>query len=189
MSTKTAWHALWALAALVLASLACTINIGGPTPPAPLPTADPAALQSLRAGWQTAIAQAQDGHVRVTVTEAQLTALLADKLAREQNAWFQQPAVFLREDKIEIYGQVHKANVVAPVRITLSVSIAANGQPAFHLEHADFGPLPVPSDLLEGLSTMLNEAFTGKVGPLATGIRVEEVTIEQGVMTVQGSLR
>ncbi len=173
---------------LSILSLACTINLGGPTPPAPLPTPDPNALQSLEDAWTQAVQASTDGHVTVTITQEQLTALLAEKLADDPEALFQHPQVMLENNEMVIYGQVQKGNVVANVRMVITVSVDDEGKPEFTLASADFGPWPAPEGLLEALSGMLNEAFTGAIGPAATGIRLESITIAQGAMTIQGRI-
>ncbi|NPA92732.1 MAG: hypothetical protein GXO56_03525 [Chloroflexi bacterium] len=173
----------------MLISLACTINLGGPTPPAPLPTPDPNALQNLEDTWTQAVEASLDGHVTVTITQEQLTALLAAKLAADPEALFQHPQVVLENNEMVIYGQVQKGNVVANVRMVITVSVDDEGKPEFALASADFGPWPAPDGLLEAISGMLNEAFTGAIGPVATGIRIESITMSQGAMTIQGRIR
>jgi hypothetical protein len=36
---------------------------------------------------------------------------------------------------------------------------------------------------------MVQEAYTGTVGPVATGLRVESITIAEGIMIVVGRIR
>jgi hypothetical protein len=36
---------------------------------------------------------------------------------------------------------------------------------------------------------MITEAFTGSIGPLATGIRLTAVAIDNGEMAIQGQVR
>ncbi len=180
---------LWAVLAVALASLACTVNIGGPTPPAPPPTPNPQALDDLKAAWKQAVAQASStGEVTVTITAEQLTALLAAKLADDPDAFFQQPQVILQDNQLIIYGQAHQSKITANVRVALSVTVDEEGVPRFHLDAADFGPLPVPPGLLDGLSDMLNESLTGKIVPQATGFRLESIAIGNGTMTLRGHL-
>ncbi len=187
MQTSKRW---FLLAGLLLISLACTINIGGPTPPAPPPTIDPAALEQLKANWAAALATAAvtNGKVTVTITEAQVAALLASKLAKDPDAFFQQPQVVLQNNQIQIFGVAKQANLVANIQMTITVKVDEEGTPQFQLVSADFGPLPVPAGLLEGVSGMLNEALTGKIAPSATGFRLESITIADGVMTIQGTV-
>jgi len=187
---NTRFHKImWAVLALALASLACTLNIGGPTPPAPPPTPNPQALDDLKAAWKQAIAQASStGEVTVSITAEQLTALLVAKLADDPDAFFQQPQVVLQNDQVVIYGQAHQAKITANIRMALSVTVGDQGAPRFHLDAVDFGPLPVPTGLLNGLSDMLNEALTGKIVPQATGFRLESITIANGALTLRGHL-
>lgn len=187
MQTSKRWFLLFGL---LLVLLACTIDIGGPTPPAPPPTIDPAALEQLKTNWATALANAAatNGKVTVTITEVQVAALLASKLAKDPDAFFQQPQVVLQNNQIQIFGVAKQSKLVANIQMTITVSVNEEGVPEFHLVSADFGPLPVPTDLLEGVSDMLNEALTGKIVPSATGFRLESITIADGAMTIQGTV-
>ena len=178
------------LVALGMVTLACTIDLGGPTPPAPPITPPPDAITSLRQTWQQAVAAADaQGRITVTLTEAQLTAFLAAKMAADPNAFFQQPQVYLRHGTLDIYGLVRRGYLTARVRVVLTAAIDPQGLLRLRLQQADFGPWPVPADLLTGLSAMLDEAFTGKLGPAVTGLRLESVTIADGTLTLVGRIR
>jgi hypothetical protein len=54
----------------------------------------------------------------------------------------------------------------------------------FKAESADFGPLPVPTALLDTVSSTITEAFTGNIGSTATGLKIKGVTIADGQMTI-----
>lgn len=180
---------LW-LVALGMVTLACTIGLGGPTPPAPPITPPPEAVEDLRQAWKQAVASADaEGRISVTLTEAQLTALLAAKMASDPDAFFQQPQVYLRDGALYIYGVVRQGNLTANMLVVLTAEIDEQGTLQLRLKEADFGPWPVPADLLSGLSAMLDEAFTGKVGPAFTGLRLESVTIADGTLTLVGRIR
>jgi len=178
------------LLGLLFVLLACTVNIGGPTAPAPPPTVDPTALDALKSSWTSAVASAalNGGKVTVSITEPQLTALLAEKLTDDPDAFFQQPQVLLRDNQIQIFGVAKQSKLVANVRMVVTATVDEDGVPQFQMASADFGPWPVPEGLLGGLSDMLNEALTGKIVPSATGFRLESITIDNGVMTVQGTM-
>jgi hypothetical protein len=36
---------------------------------------------------------------------------------------------------------------------------------------------------------MIKEAYTGSLGPVATGLRIESISISGGVMTITGRIR
>src|SRR5215213_970179 len=121
---------------LVLTSLACTINVGGPDYSSlpPIPVSGEAA-QSIQAELQRAIeAAAQTG-------------------------------------------------------VIVSMGVDANGQPQIDVASADFGPFPAPEGLKDAITAMVREAYTGSLGPVATGLRIETISIANGVMTVTGRIR
>jgi hypothetical protein len=63
------------------------------------------------------------------------------------------------------------------------------GLPKIEVISADFGPFPAPQGVNEAISAIVAEAFTGSFGPAATGLRLETITIADGVMTLTGRLK
>jgi hypothetical protein len=53
----------------------------------------------------------------------------------------------------------------------------------------DFGPFPAPEGLNSAISAMVAEAYTGSLGPMATGFRLESITIADGSMTLSGRIK
>jgi hypothetical protein len=178
------------IVALAAAALACQINIGGPeTPEATVPVSTEA-VDSLGDLWDTAITGAEEsGQVTLVVNESQLTSLLALRLQEEEEPFLRDPQVFLRDGQVQIYGTANQGNLVASVRIILTVEVDPDGAPRLILESADFGPWPIPEGLLTGLSAMVDEAFTGNFGPAATGFRLESIAISGGLMALTGRIR
>jgi hypothetical protein len=182
---------LLALAALASASLACVINLGGPAlPPETIPILPEAASQmqeKFMSSFQAAAAG--DGSVVLTFTEVELTSLLAARLASQADPLITDPQVFLRDDQIRIFGKAQRGMFAATIGIVLSASVDSDGRPAVSLVSADFGPLPAPEGLEGAISDLVNEAYTGALGPLATGFRLEGLTIRDGTLTFTGRLR
>jgi hypothetical protein len=179
---------LMVLVSLVGAVLACDLAVGGPTPPgSPIPVSTEAAGQ-LTEIWKTAIDNAQNGQVSVVINEAQITSFLALKLAEQPNPPLTDVQVFLRDGKVQIYGNAKAGNVSTTALAVLGVTITTEGQISFAVEKADFGPVPVPESLLDSFSSALNEAFTGKVGSFATGIKISSIGIADGNMAIIGAV-
>ncbi len=176
-----------ALSALVFSTLACSIFIGGPAypdPPIPVSTAD---VQSLQDQASTAIANGlQTGTVSLQITEAQLTSYLAYKIDSQANPLITDPQVQLRAGQMQIFGKAQQGMFNANISITMTVSVDDQGKPKIAITQADFGPLPTPQGLNDAVSAAVEEAFTGSLGPVATGFRLESITIADGVMTVVG---
>jgi len=188
MHTRTITLSLTILS-LALASLACDLSVGGPTPPAsPIPVSTEAAGQLLTV-WEDAVRTADGGQVSVTITEEQITSYLNFKLLEQTDPPLRDVQVFLRDGKIQIYGTAKAGSVSTTALISIAVAVTQEGQLKFTVDKADFGPVPVPATLLEGISSALNEAFTGQVGTYASGITIVSAAIADGKMAIVGKLK
>lgn len=171
--------------------------VGGPdysTLPA-VPTSTDA-LQSMQAEVTRAFTEgAQTGTITLNFTEQQITSYVAAKLQNDprlqQNG---QPLitdtqVYLRDGQMQIYGKTKRGMFAANIGIIVSVGVDENGQPKIDVVSADFGPLPAPKGITETISAMIREAYTGSLGPVATGLRIENISIANGIMTISGRIR
>lgn len=185
------------LLTLILTSLACNINVGGPdySDLAPIPVsgseADALKEQIKRAFEDAAIT----GTITFTISEAQITSVLAQRLQtdpslqQEQKPIITDPQVYLRDGQMKIYGKTQQGIFTANIGIIINISADANGKPVIEIASADFGPFPAPEGLKDTITAMIAEAYTGSLGPAATGLRIETITIADGVMTVSGRVR
>lgn len=175
---------------LALTGISCMFNVGGPeAPDYPILISDQN-LDPLELVWETALDAAKnDGRIQLLILESQLTNFVAERFAQSDKPLLQNPQVYLRNSEIQVYGQIERGWLIAGARLILQVDIDDDGNPAFELSSVDFGPWPVPEGLLSGFSMTLDEAFTGKVGPIATGIRIEDIAIEDGMLAITGSVR
>ena len=186
------------LLVLVLTSLACTISVGGPDysnlPPIPV---SGEAAESIKEELRRAIeAGAQTGVITVNLTEPQITSYLAARLQTDpslqqadRQPLITEPQVYLRDGQMQIYGKTQKGMLTANIGVIVSMGVDANGQPQIDVVSADFGPFPAPDGLKDAITAMVREAYTGSLGPVATGLRIETISIADGVMTVTGRVR
>lgn len=186
------------LLSLVLTSLACTIFVGGPDystlPPIPVSAeAAESIKEELRRAFE---AGAQTGVVTVNITEPQITSYLAARMQTDpslqqsdKKPFITDPQVYLRDGQMQIYGKTKQGIFAANIGIILNMGVDANGQPQIDIVSADFGPFPAPEGLKDAITAMVKEAYTGSLGPVATGLRVETITIASGIMTVTGRIR
>jgi hypothetical protein len=183
---------------LVLTSLACAINVGGPDysslPPIPVSAEAAASIQEeLRRAVEAA---AQTGVITVNLTEPQITSYLAARLQTDpslqqsdRKPLITDPQVYLRDGQMQIYGKTQQGMFTANIGIIVNMGVDANGQPQIDVASADFGPFPAPEGLKDAITAMVREAYTGSLGPIATGLRIESIFIANGVMTVTGRIR
>jgi len=175
--------------ALALAVLACTMNIGGPDYPTPAIPVSTEAVAELQSSMETAVATAASGQITLTFTEPQLTSYLYYKLQAQSQPLITNPQVYLRDGQLQVYGTASKSYFEATARIILSAGVDEQGQLKIELSSADFGPLPVPNGLKEIITTTIQEAYTGALGPVATGFRLQSVTIADSTMTIVGQTK
>ncbi len=180
---------LGALTALLVSTFACSIFVGGPAYPTelPAPTQTPESLpQQIE---QAMTAGAPTGQLSVQITEGQLTSFLQAKLAQDAHPLITEPRVYLRSGQMIVYGKATSGIFTANVSMTLAASVDENGQPKIDVVSTDFGPIPAPQGLNDLVSASFQEAFTGYLGPVATGFRLESISIGDGVMTASGRFK
>ena len=176
-----------AMVMLVTVLLACTINVGGPAYPIPAIPISTEAVAQLQQNLQTAVvAGAESGQLTLVITEPELTSYLHYYLERQSNPLFTDPQVYLQEDQIRIHGTAVRGNLQAYIYIVLTASADEQGGLNIELTSADFGPLPVPEELKTALTAIIMEAYTGALGPVATGFRLESILIADGTMIMTG---
>ena len=186
------------LLSLIVTSLACTIFVGGPDysnlPPIPVSAeAAESIKEELRRAFE---AGAQTGVITINITEPQITSYLAARL--QTDASLQQsdkkplitdPQVYLRDGQMQIYGKTRQGIFTANISIIVNMGVDAEGQPLNQITTAQFGPFPAPKGLKDAITAMVREAYTGSLGPVATGLRIETISIANGVMTITGRIR
>jgi hypothetical protein len=171
-------------------TLACTIFVGGPDYPQPPIPISAEAVTSLQEQIKAAVeAGTLNGEITLFINETQLTSYLAYKNIDNPNALFTDPQFYLRDNQMRIYGKTKQGNFTANIGIVLAVGLDVEGRPELQLASADFGPFPLPEGLNKAITAIIEEAYTGALGPVATGFRIQSITIADGVMTVIGNIR
>jgi hypothetical protein len=185
------------LITLLLTSLACTIFVGGPdySDLAPIPVSLEAAeglKEEMRKSFE---AGAQTGIVTLNITEPQITSVLAFRLLSDptmqtdKKPIITDPQVYLRDGQMKIYGKSQQGMFAANIGVIVNMGVDELGKPKIEIASADFGPFPVPDGIKEALAAMIDEAYTGAIGPAATGLRIETITIADGIMTITGRIK
>jgi len=175
---------------LLLATLACSIFVGGPEYPEGTIPVSAEAVESLKSQIEAAmLAGAQTGTITLLITQEQITSYIAFKMAAQQNPAFHDPQVYLWDGQMQIYGKVERGYLNANVLVRLNVGVDEAGQPKIEIASADFGPFPAPDGLTHSMTAVMTEAFTGSLGPIATGFRLESIDIANGLMTITGRVK
>lgn len=176
--------------ALALASLACSIFVGGPDYPAQSIPVSIEAAESIKEQFKQAVqAGVTTGTVSLQLNESQITSYLAVKLAQQNKPLMSQPQIYLRNGQMQVFGKVERGVFLANVAMIVDVGVDEAGAPLIHVSSADFGPIPAPQSLNDAVSALIAEAFTGSLGPIASGFRMESITISDGLMTLSGRIK
>jgi hypothetical protein len=175
---------------LALTMLACTIFVGGPDYPAnPIPFSTEAVDSFNQQVHEALTVGAETGTLNLQLNEEQLTSYLTLKLQEKAAPLFSEPQILLRNGQMQIFGKIQRGYLLANMAVIVSVSVDENGAPKIEVVSADFGPFPAPEGLNAALSAMVGEIFTGSIGPAAIGMRLESITIADGVMTLTGRVK
>lgn len=182
---------LLSITALVFVTLACQLNIGGPESPFLDGGPSEEDAEALLAEWQAAFGQAEssDGRVQLIITEDQLTALIRQQLDQQQDPIIRQATVRLQDGLIQLSGTAQQNLLRAEILVELQVDVSAEGEPTFEIIAAEFGPVPLPDPIKDGIEVLIAEAFAGSVGPYITGFQLESIAIADGEMALIGQLR
>ena len=182
---------------LILASLACTVFVGGPdySDLDPIPVSTEAA-QSLKDGIKKSFEDGLlTGVVTIGITEPQITSYLALRMQTDPNLQqdsqplITEPQVYLRDGQMKIYGKTQQGMFVANIGIIANIGVDEFGKPKVEIVSADFGPFPAPAGINDAITAMIEEAYIGSFGPVLTGLRIETITIASGAMIIIGRIR
>jgi hypothetical protein len=125
----------------------------------------------------------------VILSEQQLTSFLAARLSAQSDPLLEKPQVYLRAGQIQIFGSAVQETWSANLAISIAPSIDPEGRIDLVIVSVELGPFPAPDALRESLSVLLSEAFTGEVGPFATGIKLTSIAIADGQIALVGEIR
>ena len=190
LSTMNRLALLCAAAGLILSTIACQVNIGGPEQPGEVIPLSAETAQEVEEAWQSALTSAAlTGQLTLLLTESQATSLLQQRLESQANPIMRDPQVFLRDGVIRVYGISQRGFLQASVLITVAPRLEPDGSVYFDVTSADFGPFPVPDAVRQSISAMFTEAFTSPLGALATGVRILSIAIADGQIAIVGELR
>ena len=156
---------LWvrlALCAVVLLSLACgpcnLLAAVTPTPPRPIAVSTESAAQ-LESRIQQNLSGPPGQPFLLRMSDAEVTSLLATKLAETDGAPVADPQIWFTKGKI--YGQGRLVNVL-PVETTFHIVATPHirdGQVIVDIEEVSAGTVPLPDRVLDTLSQSLNETI------------------------------
>lgn len=170
---------------VVAQACCCSTLFGGPQPPYTIIPSDEA-VQHFQE-QMTSVEQDADGIFSVTITEEEMTSLVARVLAEQQEPPpLSQPQVHFRNGRIEAYGTVEVADsLTLPGMVAFSLVTTSEGV-AVTVEEIALGPLPVPESVLQSLTEAINQVLAENIQVDGVEIAITDAQIGEGQMTVSG---
>lgn len=173
----------------VLVLISCQISAGGPIPSRTVSASNQAANE-LKETLDYAFNNPDpSGLITITLTEPQLTSLLEQQLSQQPQPYLQDSQVFLQNEQVEIFGVIQMSAVKANARFILQVGTDQNGKLTATLISVDLGPLPAPQSLVENISALIDSAMQESISSMTSSIKIENVNITNGLMTISGRRR
>jgi hypothetical protein len=172
-----------ALLVLLGVALACggPLPVGGPTPTLePVPVSSEAAQSLVDKFNSLGVAS---GEVTVAITESELTSYVEQQLQAQPDSPFSDPQIYLRDGKINLYVTVTTSNLKANAQIVMNATVE-NNQMKVTVDRASLGPVPVPEDVLNSLTSTLNDKMLALASDLPSGVGLKAIAIADGLMTI-----
>lgn len=190
---KTRFFAFLAALSLAAAGLACNLPGLAGSNPTPENTPIPVTTQSiedLKEEIQAAGEALESGEpVSITITEEQLTSLIAAELQKQNQQVVSDPQVRLRDGQITFTANVNQSGLSLPLEAVIEVFLDANGELDYRIVSADLGPFPLSDELLDQISAQFEGPFRSQLRAQTENVTIEEITIADGVLTVTGQRR
>jgi uncharacterized protein YpmS len=179
-----------AMAALMAVTLACSLfKRSEPQSIETIPVTTEA-VEGLKQDIQIAAEEAQNtGRVSLTVDEAELTSLIALELESLENSPVQEPQIALRDGQIQFSGNVRQGGFTAPLEVSIAVQSGSAGQIQYDILSAQVGPLPISGAMMDELSNQLDLIFSNYIQTRLGDIYIEDITIGNGMMIIEGHTR
>ncbi len=180
---------LLVLTVLLLASLACSLAGARQPALAPIPVSTEAVDQLEKNVQSAAATAASGGEINLTITEQQLTSAAAYALQSQPDAPIKDIQVHLRNGQMQISGRAVNEGASVSFSVVLKLSVGANGKLKYEIVSAKVGSLSLPQFVIDQITSQVDSVITAQLTAAAGEFVVKQVTINDGYMTIVGSLR
>jgi hypothetical protein len=122
----------------------------------------------------------------VTLNEQQITSWLAMQMKNSPDLPLSDVQVYLRDDKIQIWGMVKGSTNSTSALIVGKLSFDSNGLPGVNVESIQIGQQTIPDILLSQADAWLNQLISEAINKQVPGLEVMNISINNGLITMSG---
>lgn len=183
---QTEIRILLVLLVLVISSLACNrpTAIQATQPP----TAEPMSEEDMnRLQDEMAATLATSGSVTITITQEQINSIIAAQIAQQPEQIFIEPSIVLIDGKMQVSGKIKQAGLTLDMEMVLIPDLNANGEPTLEIKEMKLSGIPVPDELKEQASNLINQALQEYLVNQTSNFEITDFQIEDGKMTITGN--
>ena len=122
----------------------------------------------------------------LTLSEQQLTSWLAMQMQNSPDLPLSNIQVYLRDDKIQIWGTVVGASNSTSALIVGNLEIDDNKNPVLGIESIQIGQQTMPGILVSQTQSWLNQLLLDEINQQTPGLKIMSVSISSGSITISG---
>lgn len=136
--------------------------------------------------------QSQRGSFAFTITDQEMTSYLTLKMAENQESLaIENLVVIFSNNQIFVYGDVYVQNLGLkfPAVLVIAGRVDANGTLQFELVSAQVSRINMPAFLQDQISNATTGAMNSQFSKYLSGYRIDNLYVDQGMLTVSGEKR
>ncbi|HET59173.1 MAG TPA: hypothetical protein ENN32_02245 [Chloroflexi bacterium] len=136
--------------------------------------------------------QSQSGSFAFTITDQEMTSYLTLKMAENQESPpIENLNVVFSDNQIFVYGDVFVQNLgmKLPAVLVIAGRVDTNGTLQFELISAQVGRINMPAFVQDQISKATTGAMNSQFSKYLSGYRIDNLYIDQGMLTVSGGKR
>lgn len=121
-----------------------------------------------------------------TLTERQLTSWLAMEMKNSPDLPLSDVQVYLRDDKVQIWGMVTGSTNSTSALIVGDIRIDSSKNPNIKIESMQIGTQTIPTVLVSQMEAWLNQVLIEKINNQAPGLQIMNINVTNGLVTISG---
>jgi uncharacterized protein YpmS len=172
---------------LVFVNLACRLTSRKIETPLETIAVSTEAVATLEAKVDESFNQALQGQtIELTLSEEEITSLLAERLKDQSEIVLSDPQVYLRDGKITLTGNLQTGQLNVPVNVVFEPQVNSNGQAKLELISVSMGPFSAPDSMVSSVQDLADRFLMDYLQQSGEAFYVESITVDDGVLTIKG---
>lgn len=171
---------------VLLVSLACRLSLPASIEPSETIPVSTQAVATLEAKFDQAMEQIIQGQaVELSISEEELTSLLAQKLDEQHEIMLADPQIYLRDGQVQLFGNVQNGRLKLPLQVVLVPQVDSTGRASFELVTVKMGVISVPDSLVDTIQNQADQLLDDYVQGAGDSLIVENIIVGNGILKIR----